>query len=184
MPNNNNNNNNNNSEPEPGFAERHGGVHPLPPAAGEGSVPTRRRPRRARQGFLRPRRFRHRPRERRCCCCCCCCCSSRAHVSPPRVHVSQFGAIEREVALLGALCPFELNPRRRLKLHEKRVELLSPPLKLLNEKSYAQIVRQVRHRRFGDRPEIFGDRPEIRRSSGDSEIVRRCGRRSCGRCAT
>ncbi len=124
---------------------------------------------------LRPRRFRHRPRERPSRCCCCCCCSSRVHVSPPRVHVSQFGAIEREVALLGALCPFELNPRRRLKLHEKRVELLSPPLKLLNEKSYAQIVRQVRHRRFGDRPEIFGDRPEIRRSSGDADADRAAG---------
>ena len=70
---------------------------------------------------------------------------SRVHVAPSCVHVAQFGAIEREVALLGALCPFELNPRRRLKLHEKRAELLSPPLALLNERSYAQIVRQVRH---------------------------------------
>ena len=55
-----------------------------------------------------------------------------------------FDCIEREVELYASLATWETDLARRHAMHKRRMQLLQPPLAELNEKAYAQIVRQVR----------------------------------------
>ena len=55
---------------------------------------------------------------------------------------SHFEVIERETELFAQLTRWEPSLARQHAMHKRRIELLRPPIALLSEKAYTQLVRQ------------------------------------------